>query len=203
MDDEESFFNQIFELRFASKKLQKTSKKLERKAVSSQDRVLSFLKKRNVEAAKICAGDVLRQRREAANLLKLSAKLDGIRSKLENAHQNIQTAQQIQSLLKENELTSILSDVSSLESSSYAKLESYLENFGVSEYLFSEQDSLRNDSCDSVDLLLNQVAEAHSLNIRELLPEVDSSNVFTEKVASSTSEHSFELPGIVLFYLTI
>jgi len=120
--------------------------------------------------------------------------LKRIRSKLENAHQNIQTAQQIQSLLKENELTSILSDVSSLESSSYAKLESYLENFGVSEYLFSEQDSLRNDSCDSVDLLLNQVAEAHSLNIRELLPEVDSSNVFTEKVASSTSEHSFELP---------
>eukprot|EP01122_Echinamoeba_exundans_P014737 TRINITY_DN672_c0_g1_i5.p1 TRINITY_DN672_c0_g1~~TRINITY_DN672_c0_g1_i5.p1 ORF type:complete len:150 (+),score=11.58 TRINITY_DN672_c0_g1_i5:41-490(+) len=79
----DQLFEQVFQLKFTAKQLTRQSHKAEKESEKKKKLVLQCIQKGNLDAARIHGSDAIRKKNEALNLLKLSAKVDGIRSRLE------------------------------------------------------------------------------------------------------------------------
>jgi charged multivesicular body protein 1 len=79
--------NVLFNVKFTSKQLAKSSKKAEKGAEVERKKVASAMQKGNPEAAKIYAESSIRKKNESLTLLRLSARLDGAASRINTAIQ--------------------------------------------------------------------------------------------------------------------
>ena len=77
--------NHVFNLRFASKSLARQSKKSEKEATASKLKCKKAMEKGNTDGAKIYAQNAIRQKNEALNFLRLSARVDAVASKCQQA----------------------------------------------------------------------------------------------------------------------
>mmetsp|Transcript_13307 Transcript_13307/g.40264 ORF Transcript_13307/g.40264 Transcript_13307/m.40264 type:complete len:95 (-) Transcript_13307:658-942(-) len=75
--------DQIFNLRFTSKQLQRASKKAEKDEKAERLKVKRAIEKGNMEGAKIYAQNAIRKKSEATNYLRLGSRLDAVVSRLD------------------------------------------------------------------------------------------------------------------------
>ena len=75
----------LIDLKLASKQLSGQSKRCGIEAKKEEARVGQALKNKNPEAARIHASNVIRKRQEAANLLRLASRVDGLASRFGSA----------------------------------------------------------------------------------------------------------------------
>lgn len=80
-----SVVDSVFQLRFCSKQLERLSKKAEKEQAAQQAKVKKALQQGNVEGARIYAENAIRKKNEALNFLRMSSKVDAVRSKVQSA----------------------------------------------------------------------------------------------------------------------
>ena len=83
MGNAEKLMNQIMELKFTSKSLQRQARKCEKDEKSEKLKVKKAIEKGNMDGARIYAENAIRKRSEQMNYLRLSSRLDAVVARLD------------------------------------------------------------------------------------------------------------------------
>eukprot|EP01121_Diplochlamys_sp_Union-15-3_P003127 TRINITY_DN12974_c0_g1_i1.p1 TRINITY_DN12974_c0_g1~~TRINITY_DN12974_c0_g1_i1.p1 ORF type:complete len:200 (+),score=43.13 TRINITY_DN12974_c0_g1_i1:50-649(+) len=171
-------YNQLFQLKFTARQLEKQSKKAERESQNKKKKVAECLKKNNTEAARIHANDVIRKHNESINLLRLASKIDGVRAKMETMAMTKQTTAMLSNVTKlmEKGVQGMNLDQVSKVMDQFEQSSQDLEvATSVIEDTMSKADTLAK--VDEVDELICQVADQYNLELKTLLPELNTTKV--------------------------
>ena len=77
--------NQLFNLKFTSKQLQRLHKKCEKNEKLNKGKVAQAISKGNMDGAKIYAENAIREKNQGLNYLRLASRLDAVGARLETA----------------------------------------------------------------------------------------------------------------------
>ncbi|KAI9282627.1 hypothetical protein BY458DRAFT_496805 [Sporodiniella umbellata] len=77
--------NQLFQLKFTAKQLNKQSKRCQKDEQAEKTRLKKAIQDGNMEGARIYASNAIRKKNEALNLLKLSSRIDAVASRVQTA----------------------------------------------------------------------------------------------------------------------
>lgn len=83
MGNTEKLMNQIMELKFTSKSLQRQARKCEKEEKAEKLKVKKAIEKGNMDGARIYAESSIRKRSEQMNYLRLASRLDAVVSRLD------------------------------------------------------------------------------------------------------------------------
>lgn len=95
---QEQLQNQVFELRFAVKQLERASKKCEALEKKERKKLAEAMKTGNQEIARLRAENAIRHKTQALNYLRLSARMDAVAVRLQNAGNITALGKQMQSV---------------------------------------------------------------------------------------------------------
>eukprot|EP01087_Luapelamoeba_hula_P019830 TRINITY_DN6631_c0_g2_i2.p2 TRINITY_DN6631_c0_g2~~TRINITY_DN6631_c0_g2_i2.p2 ORF type:complete len:199 (-),score=43.91 TRINITY_DN6631_c0_g2_i2:1830-2426(-) len=180
-------FEQIFQLRFTVKQLNRQSRKAEKTAEQKKKQVALYLKRGNLDVAKVYATDAVRLRNESMSYLRLAAKLDGVKSRLEMMAMNQQVTQQLMGVVK------VMGQ--HMESNNIPQMMSVYDKFEQQNEDLMVGDSIMNDALTSttsslapdaqVEDPIYQVADEYSLEIRSLLPQINHDQILARRAAQA------------------
>ncbi|CAN1217967.1 ESCRT-related protein CHMP1A [Linum perenne] len=83
MGNTEKLMNQIMELKFMAKTLQRQARKCEKEEKADKLKVKKAIEKGNMDGARIYAENAIRKRTEQMNYLRLSSRLDAVVARLD------------------------------------------------------------------------------------------------------------------------
>merc|ERR1719359_1364657 len=92
---EKQLQNQLFELKFTAKQLQRLSKKCEKEEKEEKAKIKKALEKDNQDGARIHAQNAIRNKNMAQQYLRLSSRIDAVSSRLEGAIKMQQVTKQM------------------------------------------------------------------------------------------------------------
>merc|ERR1711997_949607 len=90
----------LFNLKFAAKQLNRDSKKCEKEEKAERAKLKKAMEKGNMEVARIHAENAIRQKNQALNFLKMSAKIDAVASRIQSAVQTKRVTTSMQGVVK-------------------------------------------------------------------------------------------------------
>ncbi|KAI0980998.1 hypothetical protein GJ496_008253 [Pomphorhynchus laevis] len=188
--------NAVFQLGFTARQLVNQSRKANRQSGIEKDRVKKALSRNNIDGARIYAENSVRKKHEYLNLLKLSARVEGVKSRL-------QSATAVRSVLRDmSGITRTLEKaMSSMElekvSQVMDKFEQQFEDVDVKEGVMEgaiNQVSTLSTPIDEVTALMRQVADENNLVIADKLQNMPAvSDVNATGVAKRTIEDERDL----------
>eukprot|EP00271_Cylindrocystis_brebissonii_P017788 TRINITY_DN4764_c0_g1_i1.p1 TRINITY_DN4764_c0_g1~~TRINITY_DN4764_c0_g1_i1.p1 ORF type:complete len:203 (+),score=42.98 TRINITY_DN4764_c0_g1_i1:249-857(+) len=173
MGNQEKLMDQIFQLKFTSKTLIRQAHKCEKEEKAEKLRVKKAIQNGNLDGARIYAENAIRKRSEQSAYIRLSSRLDGVISRLDTQ-------------AKMNMITSSMAGIvkaldASLNANNLMKMSETMDQFEkqfVNMEVQSEfiQDSMAGSTALStpegeVNLLMQQVADEHGLEVTVGLPE--------------------------------
>lgn len=79
------FTYHLFNLKFATKELERNSKKCEKEEKAERAKTKKAIQKGNTEVARIHAENAIRQKNQAVNYLRMSARVDAVASRVQTA----------------------------------------------------------------------------------------------------------------------
>lgn len=165
---------QIFNLKFTSKQLGRQAVKSEKEEKSEKLKVKKAIEKGNVDGARIHAQNAIRKKSEQLNYLRLSSRLDAVASRLDT--------QAKMNMVNKNMSGIVVSLEKALKSSNLEKIattmdqfERQFENLDVqSQFVENAMSNTTSMSTpeDSVNALMQQVADEHQLDLRTQFNEL-------------------------------
>ncbi|KAI9587335.1 charged multivesicular body protein 1b [Glossina fuscipes] len=183
----------LFNLKFAVKELERNSKRCEKEEKLEKAKAKKAIQKGNMDVARIHAENAIRQKNQAVNYLRMSARVDAVASR-------------VQSALTTRKVTSSMAGVvkamdAAMKGMNLEKISSLMEKFESQfEDLDVQSSVMENTMSDTtttsvpqgdVDNLLQQVADEAGLELNMELPSgVQSSAVGT---ATQVSQEQDEL----------
>lgn len=75
----------LFNLKFAAKELQRNSKRCEKEEKAEKAKTKQAIQKGNMDVARIHAENAIRQKSQALNYLRMSARVDAVSSRVQSA----------------------------------------------------------------------------------------------------------------------
>lgn len=90
----------LFNLKFASKQMARSAKKCEKDEKTEKIKLKKALAKGNVEGARIHAENAIRQKNQGLNFLRMSARVDGVASRVQSAIQMKQVTSAMSGVVK-------------------------------------------------------------------------------------------------------
>lgn len=174
----------LFNLKFAVKELERNSKKCEKEEKLEKAKAKKAIQKGNMDVARIHAENAIRQKNQAVNYLRMSARVDAVASR-------------VQSALTTRKVTSSMAGVvkamdAAMKGMNLEKISSLMEKFEQQfEDLDVQSSVMENTMSDTtttsvpqadVDNLLQQVADEAGLELNMELP----SGVQSATVGAST-----------------
>ncbi|EIE19739.1 hypothetical protein WJX75_000070 [Coccomyxa subellipsoidea] len=186
----DKLLDQIFNLKFTSKQLVKSSNKCEREEKGEKLKVKKAIEKGNIDGAKIYAQNAIRKKTEALNYLRLASRLDAVVSRLDTqAKMNMinssmsQIVRALDKALASNNLERVASTMD--------QFERQFENLDVQsqfvEGAMNNQASLSTPEED-VNMLLQQVADEHGLEVQLNLPQAGAAVPAAQQQAAAAPE---------------
>ncbi|XP_064404424.1 charged multivesicular body protein 1b-like [Halichondria panicea] len=91
---------QLFNLKFAAKQMDRSAKKCEKDEKTEKMKVKKALQKGNLEGARIHAENAIRQKNQGLNFMRMSARVDGVASRVQSAIQMSQVTKSMGSVVK-------------------------------------------------------------------------------------------------------
>ncbi|XP_041462070.1 charged multivesicular body protein 1b-1-like [Lytechinus variegatus] len=186
---------QLFNLRFAAKQLERSSKKCEKEEKAEKLKLKKAIQKGNVDGARIHAENAIRQKNQALNFLRMSSRVDAV-------------SQRVQSAVTMKKVTSSMSGVvksmdSALKSMNLEKVSALMEKFEkqfedldvqtqVMDESMAGSTTLNTPQAD-VDSLMAQVADEHGLELNMELPSGQTASIGQSTAASEQDELSARL----------
>ncbi|PKY38709.1 charged multivesicular body protein [Rhizophagus irregularis] len=154
----------LFQLKLTAKQLSRQAKKANKDENTEKAKLKKAIQQQNTEGARIYASNAIRKKNEALNLLKLSSRIDAVASR-------IQTAVTMQKVT--GSMANVISAVMD-------KFEAQFEDIDVqTQYMEGAMGNTTSLSTpqEEVDLLMQQVADEHGLELNHELGEAAPSDV--------------------------
>ncbi|KAL0218697.1 hypothetical protein P9112_004350 [Eukaryota sp. TZLM1-RC] len=163
--------NQLFQLKFVTKQMDRLAKKAEKAEKSERKKVKTAIEKGNNEGARIFAQNVIRKKNEQMNYLRLSSRIDAVASRLESAIQVggvTRTMSKVVGNLDKALSSMNLEKVSNI----MGEFENQFGNLDVQEQYMSEaMGSTMATSApeDDVSALIDEIGHEHGLQVSHSL----------------------------------
>lgn len=168
---QKSLNNEIFNMKFTSKQLQKRYEKYEKQSAKRKKEVKKAVEAKNLDIAREYAQMAIRDHKTAIGFLSLSSKIDAVASKLESAERQrtltplmAQTVRGMKSAMDSMNVDKLTNTMT--------QFETMFEDLDVKTgYMDSTLNGVASASSpvDEVDDLMNQVAAEHGLEIAQNL----------------------------------
>ncbi|KAL6956798.1 Charged multivesicular body protein 1b [Sarracenia purpurea var. burkii] len=173
MGNTEKLMNQIFELKFTTKSLQRQARKCEKDEKAEKLKVKKAIEKGNMDGARIYAENAIRKRSEQMNYLRLASRLDAVVARLDTQAKMTTISKSMSSIVKSLE--------SSLSSGNLQKMSETMDQFErqfvnmevQAEFMESSMAGSTSLSTPEgeVNSLMQQVADDHGLEVSVGLPQ--------------------------------
>ncbi|XP_019867453.1 charged multivesicular body protein 1b [Aethina tumida] len=182
----------LFNLKFAVKELERNSKRCEKEEKQEKAKTKQAIQKGNMEVARIHAENAIRQKNQALNYLKMSARVDAVASKVQSAVMTRKVTNSMAGVVKTMDAAMKSMNLEKI-SSVMDKFEQQFEDLGV------QTDVLENTMAQTtttlipqndVDSLMQQVADEAGL---ELNMELPTGPTATSDAASTATQEQDEL----------
>jgi len=164
--------NHLFNLKFASKQLLRDSKRCEKEEKAEKAKLKKAIEKGNTDVARIHAENAVRKRQESLNLLRTSARVDAVASRVQTAVTTKRMTGSMQGVVKAMD--------SAMKSMNLEKISTLMDNFeknfedldvqtSVMEGAMN-QTTATNVPQDAVESLMKQTADEAGLELNMDLP---------------------------------
>ncbi|KAI8081697.1 uncharacterized protein BX664DRAFT_388642 [Halteromyces radiatus] len=168
--------NQLFQLKFTSKQLQKQSKKCQKDETLEKTKLKKALQDGHPEAARIYAENCIRKKNEALSLLRLSSRVDGVASKVQTAITMKSVSSSMANVVKSME--------KSMGNMDLEKMAIVLDKFENQVETLETQERMTEASMpmeSQVDQLMEQMMESDTLDLHAQLDQLQvlTSNIYT------------------------
>jgi len=174
--------NHLFNLKFAVKELERNSKRCEKEEKAEKLKAKKAIQKGNVEVARIHAENAIRQKNQALNYLRMSARVDAVASRVQTALTTRKVTQSMAGVVKAMDAAMKSMNLEKI-SSLMDKFENQFEDLDVqSSYMENTMSQTVTTSIPQgdVDNLLQQVADEAGLELNMELPQAGSVGVTTQ-----------------------
>ncbi|NXK09493.1 CHM1B protein, partial [Herpetotheres cachinnans] len=177
----------LFNLKFAAKELNRNSKKCDKEEKAEKAKIKKAIQKGNMEVARIHAENAIRQKNQAINFLRMSARVDAVAAR-------VQTAVTMGKASLFSQIWVVKSMDATLKSMNLEKISALMDKF---EHQFETldvqtqqmEDTMSNTTTlttpqNQVDMLLQEMADEAGLDLNMELPQGQTGSVGTS-VASA------------------
>lgn len=174
--------NQLFQLKFTAKQLNKQSKRCQKDETLEKNKLKKAIQDGNMEGARIYASNAIRKKNEALNLLKLSSRIDAVASRVQTAITMRKVSNSMAMVVKgmgRAMETMNLEQISMVMDKFESQFEDLDVQTGYMEGAMSGTTTM-NTPQDEVDSLMHQVADEHGLELNDTLNELEPSKVLNE-----------------------
>lgn len=165
---------QVFNLKFTSKQLQRQAKKSEMNAKKEEKKVKAAVEKGDMEGARIYAQNAIREKNERVNFLRLAARIDAVAARVETACRMQTVTRSMANVVKGMD--------KAMKSMDLMKITQVMDQFdkqfedvevGVS-YMDESMSrgTVLTTPQDEVDSLIQSVADEHGLELEHAMGEV-------------------------------
>ncbi|KAJ8027090.1 Charged multivesicular body protein 1b [Holothuria leucospilota] len=185
----------MFNLKFAAKNLERQSKKCEKEQKAERLKLKKAIEKGNLEGAKIHAENSIRQKNQALNFLRMSARVDAVATRVQTAVTMKNVTQSMAGVVKsiDSAMRSMnLEKVSALMD----KFEKQFEDLDVqSSYMESAMSNTTTMTTpqSDVDNLMQEVADEAGLELNMELPQGQTSAIGQASASQEQDELSQRL----------
>ncbi|KAH3738160.1 hypothetical protein DPMN_044788 [Dreissena polymorpha] len=179
----------LFNLKFAAKDLERNAKKSEKSEREEKVKLKKAIQKGNMEGAKIHAENAIRQKNQALNYRRMSARIDAVSARVQTALTTKQVTGSMAGVVKSME--------SAMKSMNLEKVSQLMDRFETQfENLDVQSQVMENTMCNSstlttpqsqVDSLMQEVADEAGLDLNLDLPSAQHSAV-GQSTASASGE---------------
>lgn len=192
----EKLLEQVFNLKFTAKQLQRSSVKCEKDEKAEKLKVKKAIEKGNVEGARIHAQNAIRKKHEQLNYLKLASRLDAVVSRLDTQAKMQMVNKNMAGIVKNLEKALASNNLEKI-ASTMQQFERQFENLDlqtqVVDGVMSQQAAMSTPEED-VNLLMQQVADEHGLEISLAMPTT--SGVHATAQATPDQDLTARLAGL-------
>lgn len=190
MGNTEKLMNQIMELKFTSKSLQRQSRKCEKEEKAEKLKVKKAIEKGNMDGARIYAENAIRKRSEQLNYLRLSSRLDAVVARLDTQAKMQTIGKSMGSIVKSLESALNTGNLQKM-SETMDKFENQFVNMEVQsqfmETSMAGTTSLSTPESD-VNSLMQQVADDYGLQVSVGLPQAAGHSISVPKEGEQVDE---------------
>jgi len=179
MGNKVSIDDSIFNLRFQSKQMERRYEKYEKESRKKKKKIKEYLQKGNKEMAQEYAKQAIQAHQSGMTFLKLSSKLDAVRSRMESAKSSKELLPMMAKTVKSMDVALKQMNVEKITST----MDKFEEQFGELDVRTGYMNNAMGAATasltpeDDVDTLMQEVADEHGLN---LLREIDDAGVIPD-----------------------
>lgn len=173
--------NHLFNLKFAVKELERNAKRCEKEEKAEKAKTKKAIQKGNTEVARIHAENAIRQKNQAVNYLRMSARVDAVASRVQTALTTRKVTQSMAGVVKAMDAAMKSMNLEKI-SSLMDKFENQFEDLDVqSSYMENTMSQTVTTSVpqQDVDGLMQQIADEAGLDLNMELPQAGSVGVST------------------------
>jgi len=174
--------NHLFNLKFASKELERNSKRCEKEEKAERAKTKKAIQKGNMEVARIHAENAIRQKNQSVNYLRMSARVDAVASRVQTALTTRKVTQSMAGVVKAMDAAMKSMNLEKI-SGLMDKFENQFEDLDVqSSYMENTMSQTVTTSVpqNDVDSLMQEVADEAGLDLNLELPQAGSVGTSTQ-----------------------
>eukprot|EP01023_Acetabularia_acetabulum_P018784 TRINITY_DN194_c0_g1_i2.p1 TRINITY_DN194_c0_g1~~TRINITY_DN194_c0_g1_i2.p1 ORF type:complete len:199 (+),score=30.91 TRINITY_DN194_c0_g1_i2:115-711(+) len=163
---------QVFNLKFLSKQLNRQSKKCEKEEKDEKLKVKKAIQKGNTEGARIYAQNAIRKKSESLNFLKLASRLDAVVTRLETQAKMQMVNKNMAGVVKSLEKALNANNLDRV-AETMDQFEKQFENLDLQTEVVDQamnKQTIMTTPEDQVNDLMQQVADEHGLEVQYDLP---------------------------------
>lgn len=184
------FSEHLFNLKFAVKELERNAKRCEKEEKQEKAKTKQAIQKGNMEVARIHAENAIRQKNQAINYLRMSARVDAVASRVQSAVTTRKVTNSMAGVVKAMD--------AAMKSMNLEKISNVMDKFeqqfedldvqsGVLENTMSQTTTTMIPQ-NEVDSLMHQVADEAGLELNMELPEGVPGSVASATAASQEQD---------------
>lgn len=180
----------LFNLKFAAKELERNSKKCEKEERQEKLKCKKAIQKGNHEGARIHAENAIRQKNQALNFLRMSARVDAVASRVQTAITTKRVTQGMTGVVKSMDAAMKSMSLEKI-SNVMDKFEKQFEDLDVqSSYMEGTMQSTTTATLPEaqVDQLMHQIADEAGLELNMEMPNSDTTAIATPASSASNAD---------------
>ncbi|KAK2496021.1 hypothetical protein MC885_003397 [Smutsia gigantea] len=185
----------LFNLKFAAKELSRSAKKCDKEEKAEKAKIKKAIQKGNMEVARIHAENAIRQKNQAVNFLRMSARVDAVAARVQTAVTMGKVTKSMAGVVKSMDATLKTMNLEKI-SALMDKFEHQFETLDVQTQQM--EDTMSNTTTlttpqNQVDMLLQEMADEAGLDLNMELPQGQTGSVGTSVASAEQDELSQRL----------
>ncbi|KAI8075202.1 vacuolar assembly protein DID2 [Gongronella butleri] len=179
--------NQLFQIKFTAKQLQKQSKRCQKEETQERQKLKKAMEQGHQDIARIHAENAIRKKNDALNLLRLASRVDAVASRVQSAITMRAVSSTMTSVVKNMDKSLNNMDLEKI-AMAMDKFETQVDALDVQEHQMMMTGAVAAPSSDEVEALIQQTMEQESPRANadaDVLAQLDQLHVPTTAIAAT------------------